>query len=118
MCVCLLRIQKTEIFTGTLPEMGIPHEQTNKIQQLLTDSIDQLISMMDGYNFTSESEEIKERISNMVNWSYLFLINNTFDLYRLYRWGEDEKQVNILKKIPTFDKVCVLSYRRIPIIIY
>ena len=38
----------------------------------------------------------------MVNWPYWFLINNTFVLYRLYRWGEDEKQVNIPKNIPPF----------------
>ena len=42
----------------------------------------------------------------MVNWLYWFLINNTFVLYRLYRWGEDEKQV---KKSEKHSPRCALS---------
>ena len=49
-------------------------------------------------------------ILNMVNRSYWFLINNTFVLYRLYRWGEDEKQVNIPKNILPFVSFPIILY--------
>eukprot|EP00494_Astrolonche_serrata_P028541 UN28808 len=61
------KIRKNEIFVGTFPDLGVPHESTNKAQELLSNSIDILKQMMAGYNFDTEPQNIKNCIAGMVN---------------------------------------------------